>query len=272
MYKIMFFDLDGTLLNDKKEVLEENKKAIQIAKENGIEVAICSGRQKEFVKTYKQMAETGKYIICANGADIYDCENNDQIFACEVDKRLCINLYRLAEENNYLIRIDTPYARYINNSKYLRLGEILLEEDIESLVENNKIIQISLVAKEEIIDSILESLKQNLSQEYNAKVENWFRVNYFNEELCVINIVNKSVSKGNAISGLCKYLKIDLKEAIAFGDDLNDISMIKTVGMGVAMENAMPEIKEIANRIIGNNNKPSIAEFIYEMVEKNKKQ
>ena len=252
MYKIIFFDLDGTLLDDNKEILEENKNAIKLARENGIEVAICSGRQKEFVKIYKEMGETGKYIICANGAEIYDCDNNDEIFSCETEKQLCVDLYNLAEEKGYLIRIDTPYARYINNSKYLRIGEIGL--------------QISIVAKENDINCILESLKK---WPY-VKVENKFQVNYFGEELYVINIVNHSVSKGNAISGLCKYLKIDLKEAVAFGDDLNDISMMKTVGLGIAMENALPEVKGLAKKIIGDNNKPSIAECIYEISERNR--
>lgn len=265
MYKIIFFDLDGTLLNDDKKVLEENKKAIEIAKQNGIEVVICSGRQKEFVKAYKEEASSGKYIICANGAEIYDCENKDEIFSCELDKNLCFELYNIANEKDYLIRIDTPYARYINKKEYLRFGEIELTEDINRLIVENKIIQISIVAKEEEINNIDNFMKNKPF----AKIENRFKVKYFNEDLVVINIVNSSVSKGNAISGLCRYLKINIEDSVAFGDDLNDMSMFKTVGTPIAMENAIPVVKEIAKKVIGHNNRPSIAECIYEMIKEN---
>ena len=60
MFKIVFFDLDGTLLNSKKEVLEENKKAIQNALDNGIEVCICTGRQKTAARHYQEMAGAGR--------------------------------------------------------------------------------------------------------------------------------------------------------------------------------------------------------------------
>ena len=55
------------------------------------------------------------------------------------------------------------------------------------------------------------------------------------------------------------------------GDDFNDISMMKSVGMGVAMGNAIPEVKELSKEIIGNNNKPSIAEFIYKIINEKQK-
>ena len=82
-----------------------------------------------------------------------------------------------------------------------------------------------------------------------------------------INIINKKASKGNAISKLCKHLKIDLSEVIAFGDDLNDISMMNTVGYGIAMENAGEEIKKIAKEIIGTNTEPSIAKTLNRIIE-----
>lgn len=267
MYKIMFFDLDGTLLTDEKEVLEENKVALKRAQENGIEIALCSGRQKNFIEKYKEAVGTGDYIISTNGSGIYDLKNNEEIFACEVDKNLVYNLYNLSIQNEYLIRLDTRYARYVNTMKYSIFDEISMEEEINSFLERNKILQVTIGTKsEENTDKIIEYLKE---KSY-VKVENKYPVNINNETLWMINVINTSVSKGNAISGLCKYLKINLQDAIAFGDDLNDISMMKTVGMGVAMENAMPEVKELAKVVIGHNNRPSIAEFIDKIIEENK--
>ena len=80
MYKIVFFDLDETLLTDEKTVLEENKKAIVDINKLGVQTVICSGRQANAVKMFKEMAGTGRYVICTNGTEIYDYEENREIY------------------------------------------------------------------------------------------------------------------------------------------------------------------------------------------------
>ena len=73
---------------------------------------------------------------------------------------------------------------------------------------------------------------------------------------------NKVISKGNAISKLCEFLKIDINDVIAFGDGINDISMLKIVGLGVAMENAQSEAKEVAKEITITNNDSGVAKVL----------
>lgn len=267
MKKIIFFDLDGTLLNDKKEILEESKIAIQKAKENGIQIVLCSGRQKSIVNPYRELADTGRYIICSNGAEIYDCVEKESLFLCEIEKDICFYLYNLAIEKDFLIRCDTPYGRYINDMKYYWLNEIELTENIEDFLYENKILQLTIGApNEKAINEIIELLKENR----NVKIENKYCSHLNGQEMWLINVINTSVSKGNGIFGLCKYLKIDIKDSVGFGDDLNDLSMMKTVGFGVAMGNAHPEIKKLAQKVIGNNNESSIAKYIDEIIEENR--
>jgi hydroxymethylpyrimidine pyrophosphatase-like HAD family hydrolase len=75
---------------------------------------------------------------------------------------------------------------------------------------------------------------------------------------------SKNVSKGNAIYGLCKFLKIDINDVIAIGDGINDISMIKVVGLGVAMENGEPEVKAVAKEITTTNLENGVAKVLKE--------
>ena len=82
MYKAVFLDLDGTLLTDNKMVSEENKKAIKYVQSKGGIACICSGRQKDAVKAYKEISGCDKYIICSNGTQIYDCEKDEELFSC----------------------------------------------------------------------------------------------------------------------------------------------------------------------------------------------
>ena len=71
--------------------------------------------------------------------------------------------------------------------------------------------------------------------------------------------MNDSVSKGNAILGLCKYLRIDMKDVIAIGDEVNDVPMVEVAGLGVAMENAFEEVKKVAKEITKSNVENGVA-------------
>lgn len=261
MFKIVFFDLDGTLLTHKKEVLEENKKAIQRALENGIEVCICTGRQKTAAEYYRQMAGTGRYIICENGAEIYDAVSKEELFTCSLDKDFCKRLYEHALSKKLFARIDTKYARYITDMKLKVIDEIPMEEDYEKFFEENDVLQLSIGSTNgKDIDEVIEMLDNSV------KVENRFISGYLPVKHEIINIINTSVSKGNGILGLCKYLKINPEEAMAFGDDLNDISMMKSV-YGVAMGNAFDEVKVLAKEVTKTNEESGIAEILNRIVE-----
>lgn len=265
MFKIVFFDLDGTLLTSKKDVLEENKIAIKNALDNGIEVCICSGRPQSAVRHYQQMSGTGRYIISTNGAEIYDTKEDEQLFKCPIEESICLELFEHVLKNNLFVRIDTKYARYINRMDYKILDEVQMEKDYKKFFKENDILQISIGSENsKDIDEIVANLDASL------KVENRFIAENLPDNVHVINIINKSASKGNAILGLCKYLKIKPEEAMAFGDDYNDISMMNAV-YGVAMGNAYNEIKEIAKEVlVKNNNEPAIAEVLNRIVAERK--
>ena len=101
-----------------------------------------------------------------------------------------------------------------------------------------------------------------MSKRYDLKDVCLARVKYFDEDLTVINIVNSSVSKGNAISGLCRYLKINIEDSVAFGDDLNDMSMFRIANESYAVANADEELKKIATGIIESNENDGVAKWL----------
>lgn len=261
MYKAIFLDLDGTLLDDDKNVSEENKKAIDMAENMGVSVCLCSGRQKEFVKKIKEKAGiNSQYLISSNGCEIYDFKNKEVLFTANLENSLSKNLYKYCENKGHLIRIDTIYGRYINNMKYQYSGEIEFSEDIDKFLLENNVIQISVCTEtEQEIDEAIEYIK---SLGEDVKIENRYKTGNGVWSLCAINVINKNASKGNAIYGLCKYLKISIEEVIAMGDDLNDISMIKEAGLGVAMGNALDSVKEIADEVTKTNNENGVAQVI----------
>ena len=262
MYKIVFLDLDDTLLDNEKNISNENKDAIKYVQEKGGIVCIASGRSIDSIKKYKEDANADKYIIYSNGAGIFDCESNEKLFSADIEKEICLELCKYALEKNIGVRLDTPYGRYITNEKYAVSLEIIIDfEECEKIILDNDILQISFVSEMEADrTAAIKYINENIAK--TIKIENIF--NTGKEEFFAINIVNTNVSKGNAIYGLCKFLKIDVKDAIAIGDGINDMSMIRTAGLGVAMENGEPELKAIANEITSTNLENGVAKILKE--------
>lgn len=269
MKKIVFFDLDRTLLNSDLDVLEENKKAIMNARENGVEIAICSGRQQSQVRFYQEKSGAGRYIITTNGAEIYDTLEEEQLFNCSLESEFCKILYDYVIKNDLFFRIDTKYARYFNDESTRFSDEVLFEEEPNKFFDENIVLQFSIGSKDSTkIDKVVEYLN-NFP---DVKIEMRYISKLTPEPLDIINVLNKNASKGNAIRGLCKYLKIDFKDAVCFGDDYNDISMFQAVGYPIAMRNACDELKNMAKEVTSDNNEPGIAEVLNRMIEENKEQ
>lgn len=263
MYRAVFLDLDDTLLDNEKNISNENIEAIKYVKEKGGLVCIASGRSIEATKKYHKIAGASRYIIYSNGAGIFDCDANEKLFSADIEKEICFKLYNYSLENDIGIRIDTPYGRFISHEKYaLKLDIVFDLKEGENIIINNDVLQISFLSEEEEKRSkVIDFINNNIPK--TIKIENIFKTGY-SEEFFAINIVNTNVSKGNAIYGLCKFLKIDINDVIAIGDGINDISMIKVVGLGVAMENGEPEVKAVAKEITTTNLENGVAKVLKE--------
>lgn len=258
MYKVVFLDLDGTLLDDNKVISEENKEAIKYVREKGGLVCLASGRPMDSTKQFWNIAKPSRYMIYSNGAGIYDYYENKNIFLTSIEKIFCIELYNYSIQNNLCIRFDTTMGRFISDEKYT-IDSDRVFYDFENFI-NNDILQISLISrKKEDIDNVVNYINKNLKED--IKIEQIFTTGK-DDEYFAVNIVNPDASKGSAINKLCKFLKVDINDVIALGDGTNDISMLKMVGLGVAMGNARPEVKEVAKEVTTTNNDSGVAKVL----------
>ena len=265
MYKAVFLDLDGTLLDDEKNISNDNKNAIKYAQDKGAYVCICSGRQMDIVKKFKEEAGASRYLIFSNGAGIYDCNESAVLFTCNILPDVSDKLIDFGFENNLFIRIDTAYGRYLNIADYILNTEVEVDLNGAKQLIKEGIIQISFGSENSnSIDKLIEYIKDNCSG--FVKVENRYINKYRGKDITIVNVINVSASKGNAIEGLCKYLKIDTSDVIAMGDDKNDASMMKIAGLGVAMANAEDEIKKLAKEITKSNIENGVAFTIYNKI------
>ena len=273
MVKIICFDLDGTLLTDDKNILEENRNAIKRAKENGIEIVICTGRQNITAKTFNEIIGPNKYMICNNGAEIIDLQTGEDLFTCPIDKEITKSIYSWIAENENIVgfKFDTKYARYVNKRRSETDYRIEFDKNDDRFFDNNDILQMSVVfnnleKREEFVERI------NLLN--GIKVENKFSLmnEKTGEDDFYLNVINSSVSKGNSINGLVRYLKLNMDNVVFFGDGINELSMIQMAGHGIAKENANEILKENADEVIGDNNTDDISKVIDRIILENEQE
>ena len=265
--KIFFFDLDGTLLNSKKEISLVTKNALKTFTDQGNHFCICTGRPLlSAIDIYKklQLDYKGSYLIGFNGSQIYDVDNKKIIYKIGVPHDTIMDIWDMAD--NMGIHIQTFNESYIISTK----------EDEEIKVYQKRVgIPVKFLPKEKILEEMsedepakliaidmndhlkLEKLRDEIQLKHGNKLTALFSSN------CHLEIFNINSGKGNAVIKLCNILNIPKENSLAAGDQENDISMIKAAGIGIAMINGVDEVKKIADVITKkDNDNDGLVEFI----------
>jgi Cof subfamily protein (haloacid dehalogenase superfamily) len=262
--KILFTDLDGTLLNDQKQVSYDNRQAIQKALKRNHKIVIATGRPLpsavQLIEDLELTSE-GCYAITYNGGLIYDSYHKKAIFKTTLPFEYVQYIFDKAKEKN--IHCHTYSDEYVISEKVTRELELYcgrikvpysIVEDIHTdLVEKPvKVIMVDLAGRKR-----LTKIKEELASWCQGKVNCNFSNAYF------LEFGSLEATKGTAVRYLCNYLNIPIENSIAAGDEENDISMIQAAGIGAVMANAPDEIKKLGDYITKhNNNNHGIAEII----------
>lgn len=256
--KIIFIDLDGTLLNDRSEITIYTKEIIKKIVQKGVYVIICSGRSNSDTTEKSRIVKASPIVISDNGASIFNYETNTKIFESKIDFIVLKNIWNFAMNNNINITYNSTYKRFKSknsNKEAVIISNIEgLEDDITQIVVDTN--------NYENIKSLENFIKDNYNQ---LEIKNfWSRYTEDSKEkLFEMDIANKFNSKGNAINELLKWLNIDKKYAMCFGDQMNDLSMFQNCGIKIAMNNGNEQLKRNADFVTTyNNNENGVAMFI----------
>lgn len=267
-YKIVFIDIDGTLVNDEEQIPKENIETIKKLKTKGIEVVLASGRPYHSIEKYSNIAGAMPYIIGSNGGVVVNYKEDKLLYNANIDKPLALEILKFVKVNNLFTAITLS-------------GNLVLESEMYSLTKENRDELIVVNSLEEYLKNTNESIikfsimsdnKEDL-QIAREKLINKFNITITNVDTFVIpnkyrkagknpyimDIMKEYVNKGEAIKKLCKYLNLNTQEAIIFGDGLNDIEMFELDAYKVAMKNAKDKIKEMADFVTISNNEAGVA-------------
>jgi len=261
-YKLIAADIDGTLVNNKREITPRTKEKIHEAINKGVIFAICSGRPIQGVQLITRQLEADVPVITYNGAMVITGESRKIIYSCTMRKEDALQVERLGRERNTTIAIWADNQLYVNRmderaAQYSELSgtEPVLYENVEELIEKG----INKILWYDEVDRINEFLKE-LQGKLNPSV------NFHTSQPFFLEFVDINASKAIALEKLGEYYGIKREEMIAIGDGFNDLSMIEYAGLGVAMENAPFEIKEAADFVTLSNENDGVAYVIEKFI------
>lgn len=267
MYKIIAIDLDGTLLNSKKEITDLNKQAIKEAQDLGIKVVIATGRPyKGILGVIKELEldNTDNYVLCFNGGIIYHLLTNEIVYSSTITGKEIKRLY------NESLKLNINIHAFRSNQELIAPKQSVCTDieknlnkidvsylDFNTIDDEDLFIKVMLIDPEEILNEVIPKVDkywhENFSVVRSAKV--------------FLEFSNLKANKGVGLQVLSSILNIELKNTVAIGDAENDLSMIKAAGCGVAMQNATDLIKSHSTFITKSNEDSGVGYAIKKIIE-----
>ena len=261
-------DLDGTLLNGKKEVSKENREAIIQLKNKGILFGIASGRPVETIEAMVEgwgLSHDIGFILGMNGGAIYDYRLKQKQDFHMLDGQVVMDVMDFFKDLDVIFQVLVGADRYVNKSteetraNAKLFGENEIEVDLYEFLKGKKVNKLMMYFDPSYQATVFE----RSTHYHNDACVGFFTANYLFE------YVDPRINKGYGIKKLCDHFGTERKHVVAFGDDSNDIEMLMASGCGVCMKNGRDTVKEIADYVSEyTNEENAIAHFIQDYILK----
>lgn len=250
-------DCDGTLTDGNGNLSEENAKAIKYFQYEGGLFTLATGRFPDHINMFKDSLQINAPIVSLNGTALYDTQKGELIRNWTMKKADCLELLQYINVHwrqvweywlNYTHHDSTGYKPMEHPPEDKSLSQLfdMLPEDVYKIV---------IVQPEDVTPLIQEDLKGKFGDKFR------FDTSWQNG----LEIQNINSGKGVAVKYMKEHLDADIHTTIGIGDHENDISLLECSDIGYAVGNALPSVKQIADRITVDNNESAIAKVIMEL-------
>jgi Cof subfamily protein (haloacid dehalogenase superfamily) len=266
--KIIALDLDDTLLNHELIITSRTVTALQKAAAKGIYIVLCSGRAENAILPYVRQlniagSQAGRYLIAINGAEVFDLHMRLPVMTKKLPAEILRFVYEEAKKRGLPAQVydaSTIYASVDNkwtqvDARLCGLRLKIVDEFYDFMEAGHP--KMVIPAEPEDINDFIPFLQEKLK----GKAEIFISKPYF------LEIMPPECGKGEAVLWLADRLGIPQSQTMAFGDSMNDETMIRKTAYGVAMSNGLPYIQEIAKFVTRKSNEEDgIGDFIEEYV------
>lgn len=262
-YKLICLDIDGTLLDNEKNLRPRVAEAIRRAASRGMRMVLNSARMPAGVEPIEKELGVSCIKICDGGSYILDgdmCISAEHFSTASMEgifrqyaKKNNLNLWIFHDRDWYVTGMDDQTEKEIEIIGYhpqiVRVEELVSRWNKTNIGPSKMLIH----ARPEIINQIKDEMAVNI------QCGIWSDISMAKSSDFFLEIFPRDIDKGSALKKVCDSLHISLNETAAFGDHEMDIPMIRTAGLGVAMGNAVDELKEIADYITLSNEEEGVA-------------
>lgn len=265
-YQILVLDLDGTLTNSKKEITEPTKQALIDIQEKGKKVVLASGRPTPGILPLAKelhLEKYGSYILSFNGAKIIDCRSKELLYNRTIPQEVIQPIYEMLRnyDMDLLTYTDTHILSGMRTNQFTELESrinqmpIVQTDDFLSEITFpiNKLLG---TGNKDTIAKALETIKSRFHSQLNI---------YLSEPF-FLEIMPQRIDKAHSLQKLLNSIGLTADSMICCGDGYNDLTMIEYAGLGVAMENAQPLVKESADYITKSNDEDGVLHVINEFM------
>lgn len=259
--KIIFSDLDGTLLNSSRAVSDETKDTVIKCQEKGLIFVACTARPERAISEYIE-AIPFDAVVSLNGARVRVKDKNiDNGMSYETSHRI---ISELSRDKNKIIVLET--GKGIFSDTLVPEWDISEISDLTKLDKDIKVFKILVIGKDNKFETVERNEGLILFKDIKKEVENLVGDDtYFSvSENWIYQIMAKNDTKWNGVTEILNEYGFTKEEAIYFGDDNDDAESIKNIGCGIAMGNAIERVKEAADVIIRTNDENGVAEYLRE--------
>ena len=266
--RLVALDLDDSLLNNELLISDRTVAAVQKAAEQNIYVVICSGRSPSAILPFVRRldlagTEQGRYAVASNGSVVVDLHKREEIYSAKVDGDVLAQAKKAADKVGLPCQVYSSSMVYASvDNEYTRMDSKLTGVPSEVVPDFENFVK-SGFAKMMVPGDpkILVGLQKELAARFEGRAVVLISKPYF------LEILPANCGKGEALEFLCGRLGINMKDVMAFGDSMNDESMIVKCGLSVAMSNGLDKIKDEAAFVTRlTNNQDGIADFVEQFV------
>ena len=277
MIRIVALDLDGTLLDSEKRLSEVNRDALARAAEKGVLIVPTTGRFFGMMPPAVRDLPFVRYAITINGAQVYDRETDTAIVRDEIPLEMALQVMELLDRYDVIYdcyrqnwgwmtaALQEKAADYVTNEHYLKMVREFrnpvpeLKAHLRETAAVGDVQKIMLFATNSQVSGLASQVLDAIRREMAAKFPE-IKVTSSTWNNIELNI--KSAHKGNALKRFAEHLGLGLENCMAFGDGMNDFTMVEAAGLGIAMANAEPEVKRVAKDVVPSNDEDGVAKGI----------
>jgi len=253
-YKLLVIDADGTVLNRDGNISAENKEAIAQTRAAGIKVSLSTGRTLQSgLKVVNQLSLDGCHIFF-DGALVADPRQNKEVYVQLISEALVKEAVEFSHLHDINLELFSATQYFIEREswasdirdKYFGIQPTL--RDFTGIWEQEKIIKGTVVVSSAEERAKAEKICRRFEDDLDNLTFSWTSTPAY-PDVDFVNIISRGVSKGRALQALASYLEISLAEVVAIGDERNDVSLLTAAGLAIAMDNAVAEVKAVADHI-----------------------